>query len=111
LWNKDKACLLVIAPFKNVCLSNVGGASFMCLTPLSIYIDHWKCFMKFGIKKSHEMISYVLVWMALLSEWEHVMPTKPCKFPQMTLIKLLDKSYEGFVLSKCQENASMDQKA
>jgi hypothetical protein len=40
----------------------------MCLTSLSIYIDHWKSFMKFGIKKPHEMISYVLVLMALLSD-------------------------------------------
>jgi hypothetical protein len=37
--------------------------------------------------------------MALLSEWEHVMPTKPYNFAQMTLIKLLDKSYEGFMLT------------
>jgi hypothetical protein len=34
----------------------------MCLTSPSIYIDLWKSFMKFGIKKSHEMISYTVVW-------------------------------------------------
>ena len=28
----------------------------------------------------------------------------------MTLIELYNKSHEGFMLSKCQENASMDQK-
>jgi hypothetical protein len=46
-------------PFQNICLSNVNGTSFMYLTSLSIYNDHWKSFMKFGIKKSHEMISYI----------------------------------------------------
>jgi hypothetical protein len=40
--------------------------------------------MKFGIKKSHEMISYILVGMALLiagiaplSEWNYRPSTKP----------------------------------
>jgi hypothetical protein len=56
---------------------SVEGASFMYLTSLSIYSDHWKGFMKFGIKKSHEMISYTLVGMPLLSEWKHVSSTKP----------------------------------
>jgi hypothetical protein len=41
---------------------SVVVTSFMCLTSLSIYSDPWKSFMKFGIKKSHEMISYMLVW-------------------------------------------------
>jgi hypothetical protein len=40
---------------------------FMCLTLVSIYISPWKIFMMFGIKKSHEMISYMLVEMTLLS--------------------------------------------
>jgi hypothetical protein len=35
---------------------------FMCLTLVPIYSDPWKSFMKFGIKKSHEMMSYMLVW-------------------------------------------------
>jgi hypothetical protein len=39
------------------------------------------------------------------------MSIKPCNLAQTTLIKLMNKSYEGFILSKCQENASMDQKA
>jgi hypothetical protein len=40
---------------------------FTCLTSITIYIGHWKSFMNFGIKKSHEMISYILVGMTLLS--------------------------------------------
>jgi hypothetical protein len=48
---------------------SVDVTSFMCLTSLSIYSDPWKSFMKFGIKKSHEMISYVFVSMVLLSVW------------------------------------------
>jgi hypothetical protein len=69
---------LHVDPFLNACLSNVEGAYFMCLTSISICIDHWKSFMKFGIKKSHEMISYILVRMTLLSEREHRSSTKPC---------------------------------
>jgi hypothetical protein len=73
--------------------------------------------MKFGIKKSHEMISYILVGMtlliagiALLSGWKYRLSTKPCNLDQMTLDELYNKSHEGFMLSKCQENASIDQK-
>ena len=55
------------------------------------------------------MISYNLSWIASSDEWEHGMLTKPCYLAQMTLIELYNKSYEGFMLSKCQENASMDQ--
>jgi hypothetical protein len=68
--------------------------------------------MKFGIKKSHEMISYILVgmallsaWIAPLSEWKYRSSTKPCNLAQMTLDELCTKSYERFMLSKCQENA------
>ena len=50
----------MVNPFPNVCLSNVEGAPFMCLTSISIYIDYWKSFMKFGTKKSHEMLGYNL---------------------------------------------------
>ena len=82
-------------------------ASFIWLTSISIYIDHWKSFMKFGIKKSQEMISYVLVRMALLSEWKHRSSTKHCNLAQRTLIGLHNKSHEGFVLRKGQENASI----
>jgi hypothetical protein len=63
--------------------------------------------MKFGIKKSYEMIGYVLARMALLSEWEHVSSTKPCNLAQMTLDELYNKSHERFMLSKCQEDASI----
>jgi hypothetical protein len=68
--------------------------------------------MKFGIKKSHEMISHVFVSMTLLSvgiaplsEWNYRPSTQPFKLSQMTLDELYSKSHEGFMLSKCQENA------
>jgi hypothetical protein len=77
----------------------------MCLTSISIYINHWKSFMRFGIKKSHEMISYILVRMASLSEWKLRSSTKPCNFAQKTLMELYNKSCERFMLSKRQENA------
>ena len=99
------------------CLSNVGCTSFMCLTSISIYIDHWKSFMKFGIKKSHEMISYILVGMALLSvgiapliEWSYRSSTKPCNFAQLALDELYNKSHERSMLSKCPENAPIGHK-
>jgi hypothetical protein len=70
--------------------------------------------MKFGIKKSHEMISHVFVSMTLLiarivplSEWNSRPLTKPCKYAQITLDELYNKSHEGFMLSKCQENGSI----
>jgi hypothetical protein len=73
--------------------------------------------MKFGVKKSHEMISYILVGMtllsaeiALLSGWKYRSSTKPCNLAQMTLDGLYNKIHERFMLSKCPENASMDQK-
>ena len=73
-----------------------------------------KSFMKFGIKKSHEMISYILIgmtllsgWIALLSEWKCRSSTKPCNLAQMTLDELDNKSHERFMLGKCQENASI----
>ena len=108
---------LQCCPFKKVCLSNVGCTSFMCLTSISIYIDHWKSFMKFGIKKSHEMISYILVGMALLSvgiapliEWNYRSSTKPCNFAQLALDELYNKSHERSMLSKCPENAPIGHK-
>ena len=60
--------LLAYCPFSDIYLSNVEGASFMCITSISTHMDDWKSFIKFGIKKSHEMISYNLSWIALLSE-------------------------------------------
>jgi hypothetical protein len=92
------------------------GASFMCLTSLSIYSDHWKSFMKFGLKKSHEMISHDFVSMSLLSAWtaslsegNYRSSTKPCNLAQMTLDKLYNKSHERFLLIEWPENAPMDQ--
>ena len=48
-----------------------------------------------------------LSWIALLSKWEYEMSTKPCYLAQMTLIEFYNKSHEGFVLSRSQENASI----
>ena len=69
----------------------------MRLASMSIYIDPWKSFVKFGIKKLYEMVSYNLSWLALLSKWEYEMSTKPCYLSQTTLIELYNKSHEGFV--------------
>jgi hypothetical protein len=73
--------------------------------------------MRFGIKKSHEMISYIIVGMALLiariallSGWKYRLSTKPCNLSQMTLNGFYSKSHERFMLSKCPENAPMDHK-
>jgi hypothetical protein len=63
--------------------------------------------MKFGIKKSHEMISHILVWIVLLSEGEHELSTKLGNLAQMTLIELYKKSHEGFMLRACLENPSI----
>ena len=79
----------------------------MYITSTCIYLEQWEGFMKIGAKKSHKMISYNLDGIALLSKWEYEMSTKPCYLAQMTLIELYNKSHEGFVLSKCQENASI----
>jgi hypothetical protein len=35
----DNSPLLTCRPFPNFCLSNLEGASFMCLTSLSIYMN------------------------------------------------------------------------
>jgi hypothetical protein len=63
------------------------------------------------------MISYILIGMTLLSaeitllsEWKYRSSTKPCDLAQRTLVELYNKSYERFMLSKCQENALMHQK-
>jgi hypothetical protein len=63
------------------------------------------------------MISYILVGMtllsvriALLSGWKYRSSTKPCNLTQMTLDELYNKSHERFTLSKCPENAPIDQK-
>jgi hypothetical protein len=79
----------------------------MCLTSISIYIDHWKSIVKLGIKKSHEMISHILAWIVLLSEGEHEMSNKLVNLAQMTLIELYKKSHKRFMLRACPENASI----
>ena len=115
--NLDKTPCLHDNPFQNIYLSDVNETGFMCLTSPSIYSDHWKSFMTFGIKKSHEMISYILVgivllsaWIALLSEWKYRSLTKPCNHAQITLLELYNKSHERSMLSKCPENTPMDHK-
>ena len=85
--------MLAYWPFSDTYLSNVEGASFMCLTSISTHMDDWKSFMEFGIKKSHEMISYIVVGIAVLSEWKHWSLNEPCNLAQMTLEELYDKSY------------------
>ena len=102
--------LLTFGPWLRLGMSNVKHAYFMNITSTCIHLDQWKSFVKFGAKKSHEMISYNLDWIALLSKWENEMLTKPCYLAQMTLIELYNKSLEGFVLSRCQEKASIGQK-
>jgi hypothetical protein len=63
--------------------------------------------MKFGIKKSHEMISSISIGIAPLSECNYRSSTKPYNFAQMALDDLYNKSHEKFMLSKCQENTSI----
>ena len=85
----------------------VDGASFMCTISISTYMDHSKNFIKFGFKRSHEMISYMLVGMTSLSEWNHGSSNNLCNLAQITLDELYNNSHEGFVLILCQEHASI----
>jgi hypothetical protein len=55
-------------------------------------------------------MSLLCAWMVPLSEGNYRPSTKPCNLAQMTLDEFYNKSHEGFMLSKCQENAPMDQK-
>ena len=80
--NLDKTPYLHDNPFQDICVSDVNETYFMCLTSRSIYSDHWKSFMTVGIKKSHEMISYNLSWIALVSKQEYEMSTKHCNLAQ-----------------------------
>jgi len=65
----DDAPLLTYRPFlKKVCLDDASGTFSMCLISIPIYVGPWKSLVKFGIKKSHEMISYILVGMTLLKK-------------------------------------------
>ena len=47
---------------------------------------------------------------ALLSEWKCRSSIKPCHLAQTTLLALMNKSHERFMLRKYQENALMDHK-
>ena len=82
--NLDNTPLLTCGPWLRLGMSNVKHAYFMYITSTCIHLDKWKSFMKFGAKKSHEMISYNVSWIALLSKWEYEMSTKPCYLAQMT---------------------------
>jgi len=63
----DDAPFLTYRPFfLKVCLDDASGTFFMCLISIPIYIGLSKSLVKFGIKKSHEMMSYILVGIALL---------------------------------------------
>ena len=58
--NLDKTLLLTCGSLLRLCKSNVKHVYFMYLTSTCIHLDQWKNFMKFGAKKSHEMMSYIL---------------------------------------------------
>ena len=103
--NLDNAPLLTCGPLLRLCKSNVKHAYFMYIRSTCNHLDQWKSFMKFGIKKSHEMISYNLSWIALVREYE--MLTKPCNLALKNLLTLMNKSYEGFMLTKWPENVSI----
>ena len=59
---------LHIAYFENACLGDINGTSFMCPTSITTYSEHKKSFMEFGIKRSNETLSYMLVEIVSLSE-------------------------------------------
>ena len=105
--NLGHAHLLTYGPLLRLCKSNAKHAYSMYITSTCIHLDPWKSFMKFGIKKSHEMMSYILAWIALVSEGNYRPSTKPYNLAQMTLIELHNKSHEGFVLGGGQENTSI----
>jgi len=66
--NLQNAPLHTYRPFQSACLSDINGTSLMCPISFIAYSDHSKSFKKFGIKRSYEMISYILVGMTSLSE-------------------------------------------
>ena len=57
--NLDNTPLFTCGPWLRLGMSNVKHAYFMYITSTCIHLDQWKNFMKFGAKKSHEMISYI----------------------------------------------------
>ena len=106
--NLGHAQLLTYGPLLRLCKSNVKHAYSMYITSPCIHLDPWKSFMKFGIKKSHEMISHNFAWIALSSGWKPMKSTKPWYLAQTTLLALMNKSYEGFMLTRWPENAPID---
>jgi hypothetical protein len=50
-------------------------------------------------------MALLIAGIAPLSEWNYRPSTKPWKYAQITLDELYNRSHEGFMLSKCQENA------
>ena len=58
--NLDNTRLFTCGPWLRLGMSNVKHAYFMYITSACIHSELWKSFMKFGIKKSLEMISYNL---------------------------------------------------
>ena len=93
--NLDNTPLLTCGPWLRLGMSNVKHVYFMNITSTCIHLDQWKSFMKFGIRKSHETISYNLSWIALLSEWNYRSSTKPCNLARETLLTLMNKSFKG----------------
>ena len=98
---------LHIGPFQDICLGGVIG--------IYLHVSHINIDLYWSMKKFHEVWDHevtwndklYLCWIALLSEWNYRSSTKPCYFSQVTLIELYNKSHEGFVLSRDQENASV----
>ena len=58
--NLDNTPLLTWRPLLILRKSNIKHACFMYITSTYIYLDQWESFMKFGMKKSHEITSYAL---------------------------------------------------
>ena len=57
--NLDNTPCFYVDPFQRYAWVMWKVPLFMCLTSISICNDYWKSFMKFGAKKSHELISYI----------------------------------------------------
>jgi hypothetical protein len=52
-------------------------------------------------------MTLLIAGIALLSGWKYRLSTKPWNLAQITLDELYNKSHGGFMLSNCQENASI----
>ena len=58
--NLDNTPLLTCGPWLRLGMSGVKHAYFMYIVSTCIYLDQWKSFTKFGMKKSHKIINYNL---------------------------------------------------